>query len=278
MHELERRPEILALAAPVEAPALRPAPRKLKRRTEQPIRASALAAWYATFVCMVPPYEDADARTPPRRGLFLRPTALHESVCVGAAPRRLVEQRLEVPAGPGISRSMVLLPNREGELIHKRRETIGPGHATNMAGALERDAARAGNQWHVRGRGVWRDDKIETGIAAHHQRWCRHAEASRAKSTVAMSSARSAMRPSITGARTAVFSCHAAKRSRARRPGIALADLPTQPPRRFGKKRGSKQPRKPRVKAVSVAQVEAGSRSRSEHECRRPFRPLRRET
>ena len=116
-----------------------------------------------------------------------------------------------------------------------------------MAGALERDAARAGNQWHVRGRGVWRDDKIETGIAVTTSAGADTREASRAKSTVAMSSARSAMRPSITGARTAVFSCHAAKRSRARRPGIALVISRRNRLGVSARNARSKQPRKPRV-------------------------------
>ena len=35
--------------------ALRPTPRKLKRNTATPIRASALALWYTALVCIVPP-------------------------------------------------------------------------------------------------------------------------------------------------------------------------------------------------------------------------------
>jgi hypothetical protein len=44
------------------APALRPTPRKLKRRTGQPIRASALAAWKRPS-CASPPAVGGCART-----------------------------------------------------------------------------------------------------------------------------------------------------------------------------------------------------------------------
>ena len=56
-HEIDAGPEIVTFAAPlVPRPALRPTPRKLKRSTAQPTRASALALWRPTFVCIVPPW------------------------------------------------------------------------------------------------------------------------------------------------------------------------------------------------------------------------------
>ena len=48
-------------------------------------------------------------------------------------------------------------------------------------------------------------------------------DASRVKPTVPISSARFAIRGSITGARTMVFNCHMANLNRAAWPGIALA-------------------------------------------------------
>src|SRR5918993_28803 len=40
---------------PLNDPALRPTPRKLKRSTAQPVRASPFVPWYTALVCIVPP-------------------------------------------------------------------------------------------------------------------------------------------------------------------------------------------------------------------------------
>src|SRR5687768_10324193 len=126
---------------------------------------------------MVPPYcgcgwaKTTAARIAPfARPLATRPSASTPPVAGGSSSKAS-----RLPTGPGMSRSMVLPAQREHELADDRSKTVGPRHASDMSGLLQRHAARGWNQLRVGRRGVWRHDVVETGIAAHDQRGRRYA-------------------------------------------------------------------------------------------------------
>ena len=83
-------------------PSLVPAPRKLKRSTAHPTRLSAFAAWYTTFVCIVPPNCGLRVREDDRGAEAVRvPEADAAVVSDRAGSDRFVEQRLEPSRRPG---------------------------------------------------------------------------------------------------------------------------------------------------------------------------------
>ena len=79
------------------APSLTPTPRKLNRSTAHPSRQKAFAAWYTTFVCIVPPWSGCgwQKTTAAVGGVASRPSASSRRPCGRACRAGVVDERFE---------------------------------------------------------------------------------------------------------------------------------------------------------------------------------------
>src|SRR4051812_22850421 len=150
-------------------PALAPAPRKLNRSTAQPMRLSAFAAWYTTFVCIVPPCVGSGcasttaARSPPSCPRATRPSCPIVPAATGGS-----SSASSRPAGPASSRGGMAVTS--GEVADDRGERIGPGDRAEVSGPLDHRRARVRNEAQVLGRALDRYDVIEVAFAGDDQR------------------------------------------------------------------------------------------------------------
>src|SRR6187200_2434563 len=145
------------------SPALRPTPRKLNRSTAQPMRASALALWNTTFVCIVPPSIGSGwPNTTTARGAL-------EGLLISASSG---------PTAPGISRttSANLSPlARDARHILEERiehpcQLIRPRDHAKMASLRDYSASRMRPEAQVLASQVRRHDGVELVLSGHGKR------------------------------------------------------------------------------------------------------------
>src|SRR6266850_647222 len=249
----------------LKRPALAPAPRKLKRSAAQPMRLNALATWYTTLVCIVPPNSvcgcanTAAARSPSGRPRLTRPSRPMLPAAAGSssnASRR--------PAGPGISRSGMASP--VDEIAHEHGERIRPGNRSQMARALEHDGASVRDEPDIFGRAVDRHDVVERAIAGDDER--RRSDARAIGSDVVR---RNQLRPrGHSGQRHRGAQQHTERAHREPPPGAPIGDggtdFRTETPRRFRDEQGPEDPRRAQVEFVPAPETQSRPRRRCEHQ------------
>src|SRR5687767_9518292 len=143
---------------PLNDPALRPTPRKLKRRTAQPTRESPLVPWYTALVCIVPPNCGCGCANT---------TAARSGSRAGSS-----RSASSGPAGPEKS-SIVAMD----EPADDRGEAIRMCEHTEVAGARHQLVACVRNERGIAARAGHGNDAVEVRLAGDDERRDRHARA-----------------------------------------------------------------------------------------------------
>src|SRR5262245_57138736 len=139
------------------APALRPTPRKLNRRTAHPMRASAFVPWKTTFVCIVPPWVgNGCAKTTAARS-----SRAGCSISTSSGPE-----------GPGISRTVSgTFSRRVGrhKSGHERRKFVRTRDHAEVTGAGERFYACMRPDCEIFACKIRRNDPFQRFLPRHNQ-------------------------------------------------------------------------------------------------------------